>query len=90
VNKNEEFKAGIEAAMKAVNGMGHGSEAIARAINEVLENQHRTIQQVFLGGLKLAIHQYAGASCDQRNVAAVMWAQEVAKLENSDLGFPLI
>jgi hypothetical protein len=89
MRNNEEFKSALLAALDAANGMR--SEAIAKVIVEALEEEHRTIQQVFLGGVKLAIRRYADyARYDQRNEDAVKWAKQVAELENSDLPFRTI
>jgi hypothetical protein len=55
-----------------------------------LTHSHRTLQQGFLGVVKLALLKYSSNNCDLRNQAAMEWAKQVASLENSDLRFPFI
>ncbi len=78
-----------------IDGVNGGNPAdLADAIVEALTHNHRTLQQSFLGAFKLALTKYAalnsGMYTDPRNQCAYEWAQEVAKLPNSDLRFPLI
>ena len=70
------------------------SEELARAIVFALNRSHRTLQQGFMGAVKLAIAAYAAQDgamwTDMRNQAAHDWAKQVAALRNGDLRFPLI
>jgi len=76
-----------------------GPENIRQAFQIALSQEHRTIQQSFMGALKLTIEDYATLRFDQhcydaRNELAVLWAHEVQSL-NTKLGhegqrFPLV
>lgn len=69
-------------------------EDLADAIVAALTQNHRTLQQAFLGAVKLAITKYGqldqGMHTDLRNESAHAWAAEVAKIPNSDIRFPLL
>jgi hypothetical protein len=82
------FRDIVAEAIDLSNG-GLSPEAMGTAIADVLSTAHRTLQQQFVGGMKVAIHKYAATSTDLRNEAAVKWAKEVAALPNSDLRFPM-
>jgi hypothetical protein len=82
----------IRQLIEEVNG---GNEVdLAEAMVMALTTSHRTLQQKFLGGVRLALHKYGNLDpnmcTDLRNESAHKWAKEVAKMPNGDLRFPLI
>lgn len=85
----EELQAKVAELIGEMNG---NSYKLANAITAALAQSHRTTQQTFWSGVKLAIYDYARQenATDGRNQAAREWAKEVAGLENGDLRFPYI
>jgi hypothetical protein len=84
--RQEELQAKVAQLIEEVNG--GSSRELADAIVGALQRSHRTLQQEFMGAVKLAIAGYATADHDLRNEAAVGWAKRVAAMENADLRFP--
>lgn len=86
--KQEALQVKIRDLIEEVNG---GSERdLADAIVGALSRSHRTLQQSFMGAIKLAIHGYAAQEdmTDLRNEEARRWSREVARLKDSDMRFP--
>jgi hypothetical protein len=73
---------------------GGRPEDLAEAFMMALTTSHRTLQQSFLGAVRLALHKYGNQDpnmcVDLRNEDAHTWAKEVAKMPNGDLRFPLL
>jgi hypothetical protein len=73
---------------------GGRPEDLAQAIVMALTTSHRTLQQSFLGAVRIALHKYGNLdpnmNTDLRNEDAHTWAKEVAKMPNGDLRFPLL
>src|SRR5215469_12145233 len=84
---NEKFGKLIHEAIDCTNG--GNAKVLAAEMVKALQTEHRTLQQAFLGVIKLTLHEYAKASFDLRNQAAVEWAKAVDALDNSDVRFPL-
>lgn len=83
----------VDKIRELVDEVNGGSEReLADAIVEALRRSHRTLQQSFMGAVRLAITDYAkaGHDFDLRNAEAVKWAGQVAALPNSDIRFPRI
>lgn len=82
----------VKALIEEVNG--GRPEDLADAIVDALTHSHRTLQQSFLGAVKLALDKYSKLDkdtyTDLRNECAYQWTREVAKIDNSDIRFPLI
>lgn len=89
--RKEELRRAIALLIDEVNG---GSPAeLAEVMFEQLTRSHRTLQQSFLGTVKLTLYKYGSLEehwTDLRNEFAWKWAKEVSKIPNSDVRFPLI
>jgi hypothetical protein len=85
-SRQNDLRVKVTELIEEVNG--GSSRELADAIVAALARSHRTLQQEFMGAVKLAIHGYAGADHDLRNEDAVKWAGKVAALENGGIRFP--
>lgn len=95
VKCNNEVQALVASVMPLIDYINAGDPGVlADVIVAALTRSHRTLQQSFLGAVKLALHKYAGLESrmyvDPRNQAAHAWTREVDKIDNADLRFPLI
>ena len=92
LDKLQRLRQLVRPLIDEVNGGDPGM--LALAMLQTVANSHRTLQQAFLGAVKLFLHQYADLDkdrwFDRRNEAAGEWARAVDKIEGSDLRFPLI
>lgn len=85
-------KAAIQVLLDELNNISsQGRKHVTDVILETVTREHRKLQQSFWSALLLAQIEYANASHDLRNDAAVKLAQaikEMAEKKNFDMGLP--
>jgi len=86
MNTQTEKEANVQEHIKAIiselNSMSLDDEAMAKAISNTIQGEHRTLQQSFFRVLKLSISDYGKHSfVDARNEKSREWCNEVAQVE---------
>src|ERR1035441_8564240 len=93
-DRTDRVKEAIQVLLDELNDISMTSrKQVTQAIVKTVTREHRTLQQAFWSALLLAQIEYANASYDPRNEAAVELAErvkEMAEKHNFDMGLPYI
>lgn len=76
---NEAVKEAMTVILKECNYMGQRN--IGKTIAKVLENEHRTVQQVFMREFVEAMAIYSQSMTDDRNKGSVQMAIDITNMD---------